>query len=61
MMNLSNLHMFTSQLPFWGADGELHEERHTRPDTKLYFRIAESLIKYSRVFFVRQLMLTEPR
>jgi hypothetical protein len=35
--------------------------RRTKPNPALYFRIATSLLKYSRVFFVRQMMLTEPR
>jgi hypothetical protein len=35
--------------------------RRTLPDGKLYFRIVTSLLKYSRVFFMRQIMLSEPR
>jgi hypothetical protein len=35
--------------------------RRTHPNPTLYFRIVSSLLKYSRVFFVRQLMLTEPK
>lgn len=35
--------------------------RRTLPNPKLYFRIVTSLLKHSRVFFMRQVMLTEPR
>jgi hypothetical protein len=35
--------------------------RFSKPNPILYFRIVTSLLKYSRVFFVRQLMLTEPK
>lgn len=35
--------------------------RRTLPNEKLYFKIVTSLLKHSRVFFLRQVMLTEPR
>jgi hypothetical protein len=35
--------------------------RRTLPDSRLYFRIVSSLLKHSRIFFIRQMMLTEPK
>jgi hypothetical protein len=37
------------------------KQRRTHPKPELYFRIVTSLLKYSRVFFVRQLMCSVPR
>jgi hypothetical protein len=37
------------------------KQRRTHPKPELYFRMVTSLLKYSRVFFVRQLMCSVPR
>jgi hypothetical protein len=35
--------------------------RRYKPNSKLYFRIVTSLLKHSKVFFMRQVMMSEPR